>query len=340
MTGWKVRQEQPQQAAIFHIHEVLRHLVRSCRRMPALLFARRHPAFRWMRRVLRMHWEAGVKFFEIEGEQHAAAFAYYAFFALFPLILLFVTLGSQVWDHATVVNYIIGNLGQYLPFNTADRHLVDDAIHGIVDARGSVSTLAMLGLVWSASRFFHSMVRGVNRAWETIEYPWWQLPLHSLMMLMMVASALFIGMLVPLAVGWLRRMTLLHLETFNSHFELIILCVPSLVLFYGISMFFKFSPRRRTRFSEVAFSAFLTTLLLQGCRYLFERYVYHLSNFNSVYGAFAVVIVLLVWIYLSGVIIMYGGCLCAAQARVFGRSARIPVRHRRHVIDYWPRRHR
>jgi len=328
MMGPKVSQVQPPRTAIFRPLAILKNRLRSFYRT-GILFMERHRLLRWLRRLWQMFWMAGVKFFGIDGEQRASAFAYYAFFALFPLILLFVTVGSQIWDHATVVNYLIDNLGQYMPFNNNDRHVIDGAIHGIVDVHGGVSTLAMLGLIWSASRFFHTMVRGVNCAWDTIEYPWWQLPLHSMMMLVMVGSALFFGMLVPLIIGYLRRTALLEWQTIGSQLEFVVLLVPSLVLFYGLSMFFKFSPRRRTQFSEVAFATLVTTILLQVCRYLFERYVYEISNFNTVYGAFTVVIVLLMWIYFSGVIIIYGGCLCAAQARVFGRSRRFPIKYAR-----------
>lgn len=337
MTGGKSPQQRPERPALFHLHCMLRSHLASWRRTSASFFAR-HRWLLHMKRVVQMFWVAGLKFLKIDGEQRAAAFAYYAFFALFPLLLLFVILGSQIWDHATVVSYIISNVGQYLPFNATDRQTVDAAIRAIVDSRSSVSTLAMLSLVWSASRFFHSMVRGVNKAWDTIEYPWWQLPLYSMMLLALVASALFIGMLVPLVLGYLQHTTLLPMAFFSGPFQVVIWCVPSLVLCYGLSVFFKTTPRRRTQFSEVAFAAFLTTILLQACRHLFERYVYDLSNFNTVYGAFAVVIVLLMWIYLSGVIIMYGGCLCAARARVFG-AARRPMAHRsRHSPEHPSRR--
>ncbi len=337
MTGWKTKQDQPPRAAVFHPYSIWKSHLRAYCRLPSS-FCERHRLIGWLRRVVLMFWTAGVKFFHIDGEQRAAAFAYYAFFALFPLILLFVTLGSQIWDHAAVVGYVIDNLGHYMPFNTADRHTLDLAIHGIVDVSGGVSTLAMLGLIWSATHFFHTMVRGVNRAWDTIEYPWWQLPLHSLMMLALVASALFIGVVAPLALGYLRHTAWLQEVAWSGHFEALMLLVPSLVLFYGFSVFFKFSPRRRTQFSEVIPAAFVTTVLLQVCRNLFELYVYDLSNFNTVYGAFAVVIVLLMWIYLSGVIIMYGGCLCAAQASVFGKSKR-PEQRRRRIREFLRGRH-
>lgn len=288
-------------------------------------FLERHPLLGGVWRVLQMLWAAVTKFFAIDGEQRAAAFAYYAFFALFPLILLFVTIGSQFWDSAAVVNYIIVNLSYYVPFNAEDRSIVDAAIHGIVDARRGWSVLAILGLMWSSSNFLHAMVRGVNSAWGTIEYPWWRLPMQSFMMLGLVASALFIGVLVPLILGRLRHLALLQGEMLSTVFDVATVLVPTLVLFYGFSMFFKFSPRRRTQFSEVALAALLTTVLLQVCRHLFERYVYELSNFNAIYGVVAIVIVLLMWIYLSGVIIIFGGCVCAAQAEIFGKPLPPPV---------------
>ncbi len=282
-------------------------------------FYEQHPLIGWLRRVLLMFWGAVMRFFDIDGEQRAASFAYYAFFALFPLILLFVTIGSQFMDNATVTEYVIESLGLYMPFNTADKDIVDAAIHGVVDSRGGLSAVALLGLVWSSTHFFHAMVRGVNRAWGTVEYPWWRLPFQSLAMMGLVASALFIGVLVPVVIGHLRHTRALNAAVFSTLFDLAAMLAPSVVLFYGLSMFFKLAPRRRTRFSEVALAAALTTVLLQVCRDLFERYVYELSNFNAIYGAFAVVIVLMMWIYLSGVIIIYGGCLCAVQSEIFDK---------------------
>jgi len=279
---------------------------------------------RWLKRVVQVLWKAVGKFFEIDGEQRAASFAYYAFFALFPLILLFVTIGSQFLDNATVTRYVIEYLGQYLPFNPSDKGIVEGTIHGVLDSRGKASLLAILGLLWSSTHFFHAIVRGVNRAWGTVEYPWWRLPMHSMAMLLLVASALFIGVVSPLILNWVQHFALMRAVVFTTVFQNVLLLVPSVVLFYGFSMLFKFAPRRPTRFSEVVLGALFTTFLLQLCRQLFEMYVYRISNFNAVYGTFAVVIVLLMWIYLSGVIIIFGGCVCAAQAELFGTKNRPP----------------
>ena len=59
--------------------------------------------------------------------------------------------------------------------------------------------------------------------------------------------------------------------------------------------------------------ALLVTLLLQVCQQLFVLYSTRFTNFNAVYGAFGGVIALMLWTYLSGVIVVFGGCLCAAR---------------------------
>ena len=81
-------------------------------------------------------------------------------------------------------------------------------------------------------------------------------------------------------------------------------------------MFYKFAPRRRTLFSEVWAGAVVVTIMLQLLQHLFVLYVRSFSHFNKIYGAFGGVAALLMWIYLSGSIIIFGGCLCAVQAEM------------------------
>ncbi len=131
-------------------------------------FLERNPLLGHLHRVLLVFWRAIQKFFEIDGEQRAAAFAYYAFFALFPLILLFVTLGSMFTDPVSLATSIIDNVSHYMPLNSTDLHIVNLAIHGVADSPGGLSLLATIGLLWSSTHFFHAMVHGVNRAWGTV----------------------------------------------------------------------------------------------------------------------------------------------------------------------------
>lgn len=277
-------------------------------------------SLRWLKKPLKVFLNAAWKFHEIDGSSRAASFGYYAFFALFPLVLLFITIGSFFLNQEDVTQHVIGNIEQYLPLGQRDKTAVEATIRGVLQARQGASAVALLALIWSASQLFHAIVRGVNRAWNTTEDAWWHVPIRSFAMLGLVASALFIGILAPVILNSLRHTALFDGQEFKTMFRLTSLLVPSLVLFYGLCMFYKFAPRRKTRFSEVFLAALITTVLLQVCRLLFEVYVARLGNFNALYGTLAVIVVVLMWIYLSGVIIIYGGCWCAAQHEAFEKG--------------------
>ena len=51
-------------------------------------------------------------------------------------------------------------------------------------------------------------------------------------------------------------------------------------------------------------------------------YLSNFDRFNAVYGAFGVVVVLLLWTYVAGWVIILGACLSAAQAEVMAAGTR------------------
>ena len=284
----------------------------------------------WLKRAARVVWLTLCKYSETDGEQRAASFAYYAFFALFPLILLFIAIASEIFsvkqEEATAA--IISFVEPYIP-HSGEENIVADTIKatvkGVMKTRGGAVAIAILGLMWSALRFFQALVRGVNKAWGTHEYPWWRLPIKNLVMVGIVASALGLGILAPVVMKYVEWYYWQLALNYGAQVMIIVFAIArwvlsSLVLFYGLSMFYKFAPRRRTLFSEVWFAALLVTLLLQGVQTLFVLYVQSFANFNRLYGTFGSVVALLMWIYLSGSIIILGGCLCAAQAKVASKD--------------------
>jgi Ca2+-transporting ATPase len=274
-------------------------------------------------RLLRVLWLTLVKYSSIDGEQRAASFAYYAFFALFPLLLLLVSIGSYFFDATKVSTAVLGFVSQYVLVEHDKHDLVSQTIRGVIKARRGVGSFAVLGLVWSSLRFFQSLVRGVNRAWGTHEYTWWRLPIQNLLMVAILASGLVIGAVAPPVLLWLanwfshRAIPLGGLMIFGFTLGRVVL--PSAVLFYGLSMFYKLAPRRRTTFAEVWVAALTVSLLLRLLQYLFILYAKNVAHFNAVYGAFGSVIAVLMWVYLSGSVIILGGCFCAAQAEEAGK---------------------
>lgn len=272
----------------------------------------------------RIVWGTLRRYAATDGEQRAASFAYYALFALFPLIVLFVTITSQFVDKEVATRTITSYVSYYIPIQEGGEDAIIRGVTGVVKARKPVGIFAVLAVVWGSLGFFHALVRGVNRAWGMHEYPWYRLPFKNLIMVGIVASVLFIGIIAPAILQGVERYVRTHqstaaltmmVEAFGGYTRLLL---PSAVLFYGFTMFYKLAPRQHRQFGEIWVAALTVTLALQGLRSLFVVYTQQVVNFNVVYGAFGGVVALLLWIYLSGSIIILGGCLSAVQAEVLG----------------------
>jgi len=295
------------------------------RSRPMTVLSRLRP---WLLRALRtagaIGWRALVKYDETDGEQRAASFAYYAFFALFPLIILMITIGTTfLGDEDLASKKIIDQVGRYIPVEANESNNVIRTINVVLKSRKSAGIIALAILAWSAMRFFQGLVHGVNRAWGTKEYSWWRLPIKNLLMVAILASALLIGIIAPPLLDyteylyWKNSSQLgLDFSLARSLFGFCRLLVPPLVLFYGFSMFYKYAPRRRTTFREIWGAALFVTLGLNILQWCFVLYTKNVTNFNALYGTFGGVVALLMWIYLSGSIIILGGCLAAAQYEI------------------------
>jgi YihY family inner membrane protein len=256
------------------------------------------------------------KFMDIDGPQRAAAFAYYALFSLFPLVVLFVTVGSFFVDRDAALEVIIGYLERYIPLEPRMEHGIFETITGIIEARGQVGAVASVILLWGSLQFFRALVRATNRAWNTDVHNWWQMPAKGILLLAVLGSALLLGLAIPavarLAEAWLP--SAYGLIAWATNFAIAV--VPVVVLFYGIAFFYRLAPRRPTQFSEVWGAALIATFLLRLLETGFLLYLENFGKFNVVYGTFGGIMALLMWIFLSGSVVIFGACLSAAHAEV------------------------
>jgi len=276
-------------------------------------------------RETRRVWEilclAVKKFLRIDGAQWAGAFAFNAFFSLFPLMVLLVAVASSFVDRNKAGKEVIAYMEGYVPISGEMQSQIFHTIAGVIKARQQASVVVCLILVWAALQCFTTLICATNRAWGTTVYNWWRLPLKSLVLLGITAGALLLGMAVPvlmrMARGWL-----FPVDDFRSWaYGLGSFFIPLLVVFFSLSLFYRLAPRRPTRFAEVWAAALCATVLLRAGESLFVIYLKDFATLNAVYGALGGIMALLLWIYLSGCVFIFGACLCAGQAEALGQPA-------------------
>jgi len=259
---------------------------------------------------------AGKKFADIDGVQLAGAFAFNAFFSLFPLMILLVTIVSSFVDRDIAGKEVITAMEGYVPISGEMQQYIFSAIAGVINARDKASTVASLALAWTALQCFATLIVAINRAWGSAVYNWWRLPLKSLVLLGSTATAVLLGMAVPVMMQ-MTRGWLFPLYDYRSWvYDLVSFFIPSVVVFFGLLLFYRFAPSRPTRFVEVWAAAVCATVLLRAVENLFVLYLKDFATLNAVYGTFGGIMALLLWIYVSGAVFIFGACLCAGQAEI------------------------
>lgn len=266
------------------------------------------------RRASAILGHAVKNFWRIDGAEWAGAFAHYAFFALFPLIILFVTVASIFVDREQAGAQIIAFVETYVPIGNDKQRYIFDTLAGVINARAPASAVAFAMLAWAATQFLATLIRAINRAWGIEAHDWWRLPLKSLVFLTVIIMGVPLGLAVPvlakIAKNWLSPV-----HDFSSWvYTLGSFFIPVLAVFLSLSLLYSLAPRRHTRFAEVWVGAAWATILLKTTDSLFGIYLRNVASLNAVYGAFGAIMALLLWIYLSGCILIFGACLCAAQA--------------------------
>ncbi|MBV8900121.1 MAG: YihY/virulence factor BrkB family protein [Verrucomicrobia bacterium] len=269
---------------------------------PSLIKRRFHIFVRSLKR-------AANRYNAVNGEQCAASFAYYAFFSLFPLILLAVAIGTFfVRDPLETAEGIVKQLEMYTPLQQHDRALLLDTVLNVLNNGWRAGLLSMCALLWGSLRFFQALVIGINRAWRQPDYDWWRLPLKNLLMTVIFVVALVLGVLTPAIFDHLK--TWWPALNLDVGLNLTATLFPAVLLYLGILTIFRLAPRHRSRLRHIWMPALITTILLKFSQVALTWYL-NTFNSNAVYGVFGSLMGLLLWIYVSGVIMIFGGCLCA-----------------------------
>lgn len=272
----------------------------------------------WLNQKNRRIWAifclAIKKFSQIDGIHWAGAFAFNAFFSVFPLLVLLVTIASFFTDQERAGKEVITYLEGYVPLSVEMQGHIFATVAEVIKTREQAGLVALVILIWVGLQCFITLIRATNRAWETTGYKWWKLPLKSLMLLGITAGAVLLGMAVPLLLKMAQNRLFPVSDALYWVYRLGTIVIPALVVFLSLGLFYRLAPRLPPRFSEAWVAALCATVLLEAAESLFVIYLKKFATLNAIYGVFGGIMALLLWIYLTGCIFIFGACLCAAQA--------------------------
>ena len=256
----------------------------------------------------------------------AAQTAYYFFFSLFPLLLFSAPLLGLIGGREMVLGRVMASAAQVLPGSAFT--MLDQVVQDVVlsdNAPGLMSLGALLAL-WAGSNIFSALIDALNRAYDVTETrSWVKKRLLSLAAVLVAGGALVLATLTMLAgedlVRWfagqlgLGAQERLAWTVFQYLLAFALLVGSAWMLFY-------FLPNVRQDRTRVLAGAVVTTVLWIVVTLVFRAYVQNFGNYNATYGTIGGVIVLLLWMYLSMLVLLTGGELNSELHR--GTGAVVP----------------
>lgn len=256
----------------------------------------------------RLVWQAGRDAFAPESQLVASSIGYYTLFSVFPLALLVVAVASNWLDPLLAEARIVEELEFIIP---GLESLLGTNLQSLVKARGPVTGLALLALIWSASSAFNVITRAMDRIWGVdINHrrSIWRHRTLAVIMVLIITGLLLIGTTVE---GTL--MTILNsllppqldrIGPFTTGFWAV---AVNILLF---AILYYFMPHIRLSWREVLPGAILAGFLWELAKRLFLFFVAnYLSRSNLVYGSVGTIIAFLAWTYASSLVLLFGAYL-------------------------------
>jgi membrane protein len=260
-----------------------------------------------VRLVVRTVQELG----EDDASHMAAGVAYYAILSIFPLLLGLLAIFGIFLPSETIQEELFSFFERNLP-GAID--LLQQNIEDVIHFRGAIGAVGLMLLFWSASAMFSAISRSINRAWDVHrDRPFHIRKLRDITMAL-GTGVLFIFSMGATSIFSILRSTELPVISSASDFG-----ARFLGFFFSLAIFlvlYKFIPNTKTYWRYIWPGAILAAVLFEVAKNLFVFYLDSFASYESVYGSVASVIILLVWIYISALILILGAEFSAEYGRM------------------------
>lgn len=263
----------------------------------------------WTHGWLGMLANAASQALKPESAITAAAIAYFSLFSLFPITLLSIAIASFSLGPSMDQQLIIQRLEFVAP---ALGQLLGKNIEEIITARGPVSMVALVGLIWSASTIFNTFTHTLNDIWsiKRRRAVWKRRGTAILFVLAFVGPTLFLASFAGTMIAHLRAWIPNSIILMSGAISLVLATLLNVALFMVLYIML---PHGTSTWREILPGAIGAGLLWEVAKKAFLYFVTsYISASNLVYGSVAAIIAILTWAYLSGIIFLFGAYLSVA----------------------------
>jgi Predicted membrane protein len=242
----------------------------------------------------------------------AAELSYYFLLALFPFLIFLTSvigliLGSGTGTRHTFFQY----LARIMPPSAFQ--LIDNTMYEVSESSGGGKlSFGILAALWAASNGLGAITESLNTAYDLKESrPWWKQRLTAIG-LTMALSILIIGALILVVAGgriaeWLAAHYGLG-PVFPIGWKIIQWPVVLACMTFAFALIYYLAPDfREQAWQWLTPGAVIGVALWLLVSLAFRIYLHYFNSYSATYGSLGAVIILMLWLYLTGAAVLIGG---------------------------------
>ncbi|MDR7074611.1 YihY/virulence factor BrkB family protein [Fictibacillus barbaricus] len=240
----------------------------------------------------------------------AAQLAYYFLLSLFPFLIFLLTLGAFFIKPAEALDL----LEHYVPSDAMDS--VGENLQTVLEGRnGGLLSIGIIATLWSASNAINAVIKTLNEAYGVEECRGFiKTRLLALFLTIGVVFAFIVALVFPVFGKMLGNIVFSYLgldQQFMQIWGVLRWIISFLLISTVVSVLYYLAPCKKLKFTEIWYGSLVATFLWQIVSLGFAFYIDHFGNYSATYGSIGAIIVLMLWFYLTGLVLLSGGVLNA-----------------------------
>ncbi len=234
----------------------------------------------------------------------ASALVNAAIFSIFPLFLGIISLSLFILGSShRLIEQLLPILKQIFPIG------VEEIIRNITAIKQTSITFAIIGILgflYGSANIFGAIESSLNLIWKAKrDRPFFKKNLIN------IGWAFLVWILLIGSIGFTLWANAIGIRGLGRLLPLLNIII-SIIIFGLVYWFF---PNRRVSFREAYFGAVFTGLFWELAKYLFTIYVTRVVDYSKIFGSLSAIILLLLWLYYSAYIFLFGAELSYVYAR-------------------------
>ncbi|KIO68773.1 hypothetical protein B4065_1332 [Caldibacillus thermoamylovorans] len=238
---------------------------------------------------------------------YSAQLAYFFLLSLFPLLITMFSLLPYLPLKTEDIMYFISDFapGETITF-------IDSTLDTLLEKHnGGILSFGIIATLWAASNGMNAIIRAMNMAYEIDDdRPFFIVRGLSVLLTIVMIAVFIIALLLPVFgkhIGIYISSKFGYTDQFIDTWNTIRFSLSSVILFIVFSAVYFLTPNRKMKCATVVPGAVFSTIGWILASMGFSFYVNNFGNFTFMYGSLGVIIVLMIWFYITGAVLIIGG---------------------------------